>query len=54
MAFQNEAKGATDTQEFKDSQVYRQALKEITTEISSATNLDSMLLDLTERILDFF
>jgi len=54
MASQNAAKGATDTQELKDPQVYRHALQEITTEISSAKNLDSMLLDLNERILDFF
>ena len=54
MTSQNTAKGATDTQELKDPRVYRQALQEITKEFSAAKNLDSILLDLNERILDFF
>jgi len=54
MTYQYTAKDATDTQELKDPRVYRQALQEITNEIGSAKDLDSILLDLNERILDFF
>ncbi len=54
MTFQDTEKGATSPQDLKDPRVYRHALRKITHEISSAQNLDSILLDLNERMLDFF
>ena len=54
MTFQDTETGATSPQDLKDPRVYRHALRKITHEISSAQNLDSILLDLNERMLDFF
>ena len=54
MAFQYAEKGATDVKELKAQLAYRQALQEITNEINSAENLDSILIDLKDRILFLF
>jgi len=54
MSFQYAEKGATDVKELKAQLVYRQALQEITNEINSADNLDSILIDLKDRILLLF
>lgn len=54
MSFQYAEKGATDVKELKAQLVYRQALQEITNEINSADNLDSILIDLKDRILFLF
>ncbi|MCH8320462.1 MAG: Flp pilus assembly complex ATPase component TadA, partial [Acidobacteria bacterium] len=54
MSFQYAEKGATDVKELKAQLAYRQALQEITNEINSADNLDSILIDLKDRILLLF
>ncbi len=54
MAFQYAEKGATDVKELKAQLAYRQSLQEITNEINAAENLDSILIDLKDRILFLF
>ena len=54
MSFQYAEKGATDVKELKAQLAYLQALQEITNEINSADNLDSILIDLKDRILLLF
>ena len=54
MAVKIAEKGATDIKELKAQLAYRQALQEITNEINSADNLDSILIDLKDRILYLF
>ena len=54
MALKIAEKRPTDIKEPKAQRVYRQALQEITNEINSADNLDSILLELKDRILYLF
>ena len=54
MALRYAEKGASDVRELKAQLAYRQALQEITNEINAAEELDSILIDLKERILTLF
>jgi type II secretory ATPase GspE/PulE/Tfp pilus assembly ATPase PilB-like protein len=54
MAVKIAKKSTTDIRELKAQLAYRQALQEITNEINSAENLDSILIDLKDRILYLF
>lgn len=54
MAVKIAAKGATDIKQLKAQLAYRQSLQEITNEINAAENLDSILIDLKDRILYLF
>ena len=47
-------KGAGDIKELKAQLAYRQTLQEITNEINASQNLDSILVDLKDRILYLF
>ncbi|MEE2839933.1 MAG: hypothetical protein VYC91_05325, partial [Acidobacteriota bacterium] len=54
MAVKVADKGVTGIKELKAQLAYRQALQEITNEINSAEKLDSILIDLKDRILYLF